>query len=284
MSVVMNSVRSNRLISHIQSEIDENRLVLPTLPDVAIRARDAINSGDASVDKIVSIVSSDAALSARLIQVANSPLYRGQVEIEKLPLAVSRLGLNTVKTLITSIVLKQLFKPQSSMVEDYFREIWQQSVNVSAISRALASRCPNLDPEQAMLAGLIHQIGKLPILMYAQDNPDLLSNNEEFADLLEQLHPNIGMIIMTAWKFPESLSSVVAEYKDFRRISGSETEYVDVVQVAFLESIGGNLQSADDIDLNSVSAFAKLGLAADIEILDIEGVAEEVQEAQTLIN
>ena len=138
------------------------------MPDVAIRVREAVHQGDVTVSQLAEMTLTDAALSARLIQVANSPLYRGRVEIEKLSNAISRLGMRTTRNLATNLVMKQIFQSKSAALAEIFQEVWEHSVSVSAISRALASRCRNLDPDQAMLSGLIHQIGKLPILMYAE--------------------------------------------------------------------------------------------------------------------
>ncbi|WP_256360884.1 HDOD domain-containing protein [Methylomonas koyamae] len=121
---------------HVQEELDANRLVLPTLPDVAIKVRDAVSNGDATAQSLAEIIATDAAISARLIQVSNSPLYRGAVEIKNIQMAVTRLGNNTIRTLITSLIMQQMFTPTSALLETYFRKTWEQGVNVSAIARA----------------------------------------------------------------------------------------------------------------------------------------------------
>ena len=71
-------------LNHVQEELDANRLILPTLPDIALKVRDAVSKGDASASELADMIVTDAALSARLIQVANSPLYRGTVEINNI--------------------------------------------------------------------------------------------------------------------------------------------------------------------------------------------------------
>ena len=74
---------------HVQEELDANRLILPTLPDIALKVRDTVSQGDASAQQLAEMIATDAALSARLIQVANNPLYRGAVEINNIQMAVS---------------------------------------------------------------------------------------------------------------------------------------------------------------------------------------------------
>lgn len=268
---------------HVQEALDTNRLVLPTLPDVALKVRDAVAKGDASAQELADMIVTDAALSARLIQVANSPLYRGAMEVNSIQMAVTRLGSTTIRTLITSLVMQQMFSPTNPLLEKYFRETWEQGVNVSAISRALSSFVPHLNPEEAMLAGLIHQIGKLPVLMLVEDIPEFRDSPSRLNKLLEKAHPPIGKIIMDTWDFPEGLKLVASEYVNFQRDSVEKADYVDLVQVAFLQSIAGTEHPATRIDWNSVSSFAKLGLDSDAEILEIEGISESIDETHSMM-
>ena len=268
---------------HVQTELDANRLVLPTLPDVALKVRDAVAKGEATSQELADMIVTDAALSARLMQVANSPLYRGTVEVNNIQMAVTRLGSSTIRTLITSLVMQQMFSPANSLLEQHFRETWEQGVNVSSISRALTSFVPHLNPDEAMLAGLIHQIGKLPILMLVEDIPEFNESPSRLNKLLEKAHPPIGKIIMDTWDFPEELKLVASEYVDFQRDSGEKADYVDLVQVAFLQSIAGTNHPACRIDWNTVPSFAKLGMAPDEEILEIEGISEEIELAQSML-
>jgi HD-like signal output (HDOD) protein len=271
-------------LAHVQQELDANRLILPTLPDIALKVRDAVSKGEANAEELAKMITTDAALSARLIQVANSPLYRGTVEVNNIQMAVARLGNNTIRTLVTSLVMQQMFSPTSDTLEEQFRETWEQSVNVSAICRALSSFASHLDADEAMLAGLIHQIGKLPILMLVEKIDEFRDSPSRLNKLLEKAHPAVGKIIMDSWNFPESLKPVASEYINFQRDSGAVADYVDLVQVAFLQSIAGTAHPASRVDWSTVPAFTKLGMAADAEILEIEGVAEEIEMAQVMLS
>ncbi len=262
---------------YLQGELDANRLVLPTLPDVALKVRDAVSKGDSTSQDLADMIVTDPALSVRLIQVANSPLYRGAVEIKTIQMAVTRLGGSTIRTLVTSLIMQQIFTPSTELLENHFIEIWKQSVNVSAISRVLASFTSHLNPDQAMLAGLTYQIGKLPVLMLAEHIPEFKDSPSRLNKLLEKAHPPIGKMIMENWGFPEELKLVSSEYVNFDRDSENKADYIDLVQVAFLQSISGTDHPACRIDWHTVPAFAKLGLSADVDILKIESVSEEIE-------
>jgi len=269
-------------LDHVKTELEANRLILPTLPDVAIKVRDAVAKGDATAQQLADMIVTDAALSARLIQVANSPLYQGAVEIKNIQMAVTRMGNSTIRTLITSLVMQQMFTTKSKLLERYFRSIWEQGVNVSAISRALCTFAPHLNSDEAMLAGLIHQIGKLPILTLVEKIPEFRESPSRLDKLLEKAHPHVGKIIMDTWHFPVELKAAASEYVDFQRDSGVKADYVDIVQVAFLQSIAGTDHPACRVDWQTVPAFAKIGLRADAEILEIEGVSDEIQLARSM--
>ncbi|WP_031438502.1 HDOD domain-containing protein [Methylobacter tundripaludum] len=271
-------------LDHVQVELDANRLVLPTLPDIALKVKNAVTDGDISAKELAAMIVTDAALSTQIIRVANSPVYRGASEINNIQMAVSRLGNNTIRSLVTSLVMKQMFRPSSKLLESLFRRTWEQSVNVSAISRALCAFVPHLNSDEAMLAGLIHQIGKLPILMLVENIPEFRDSPTRMEKLLEKAHPAVGKLIMDAWDFPANLKPVASEYVNFRYDSGPKADYVDVVQVAFLQSIAGTDHPACRVDCSAVPSFTKLGFPANTEILEIEGISDEIEIARSMLS
>jgi HD-like signal output (HDOD) protein len=274
------SVKS--FVDHVQEELEANRLVLPTLPDIALKVRSAVAKGSTSSQELADMIVTDTALSARLIQVANSPLYRGAVDVNSIQMAVTRLGSATIRTLITSLVMQQMFTPTSKVLEHYFRETWQQGVNVSAISRALASLTTHLDADEAMLAGLIHQIGKLPILTLVENIPEFRDSPARLDKLLEKAHAPIGKIIMDTWEFPDALKRVPSEYVNLQRNTNEPADYVDLVQVAFLQSIVGKDHPFNKVEWKTIPSFAKFDLSHEEEVIDIEGVSEEIDQAHSM--
>ena len=272
-------------IDFIGNELAKNSPFLPTLPDVAMKVMSAVSKEEASPKELAAIILTDPALSARLIRVTNSPRFRRAAEISNVQMAVMVLGNKTVRTLVSSMITQNLFKPSSKFLEADFKQIWELSKNVSAVSNFLCSLAPHLDPNEAMLAGLIHQVGKLPILSMIDRAPEFVEfkNSPTLTRmLLEQAHSAVGKIVMDKLDFPATIKPVASEYNNFKYDSGAKADYVDVVQVAFLQSIAGTEHPACRVDYSTVPAFAKLGLSYDVEMIEFGSVSGDVELVNSL--
>lgn len=251
------------LIDKVQSElldaIHNDELVLPTLPEVALRVREAADDPDVGLVELGKIISTDAALTTRIVKVVNSPLLRAASEISDLNSAISRLGMNYTANLAMGLAIEQMFQATSDLVDRRLREVWERSTEVAGISHVLCRQFTRLRPDEATLAGLVHQIGILPILAYAEENSSLLGDTFTLEQVIDRLHPRLGQQILTAWNFSPELSCVPAEYLDFDRQT-PEVDYVDIVQVAVLQSHVGSDHPLGQVDWTQVNAFDKLGL------------------------
>jgi len=268
-------------VNELIEDLESGNLQLPTLPEVALRVRDVVDDENASANQIAEIIAQDAALSARLLQVANSPLYRGRQEIDRLSMVVSRLGNKLVRNLVTSQVMKQMFQATNDMVDKRLRDVWEHSVQVAAIARALAANTPGVMPDQAMLAGLLHDIGTLPILYRAEERDELLDTPGLLDELILRLHTRIGGAILKHWKFPDMLVAVAAEHENLERDHPGPADLIDVVQVANLQSHMDTDHPLAIVDWSNVSAFQRLGLDDNVNEIELTDV-EEIQEVKRL--
>jgi len=182
--------------------IDRDALFLPTLPEVALRIRLAAEDTEISISALSKVIGSDTALSARLIKVANSPLLRPNFEVSDVNTAIRRLGVNYTCNLAIGLVVEQMFHAKSPVIEQKMRDIWKQSLQVAGISYTLCQHYTSLKPDQATLAGLIHLIGILPILTYAEDHYELLSDPISLNHVIDSIHPVIGERLLRSWDFP----------------------------------------------------------------------------------
>lgn len=276
----------SKLAEKVQQEllqaIDNDDLVLPTLPEVALRVREAAEDPDIGIPQLSKVIGNDAALTARIIKVVNSPLLRTNREITDLQMAVSRLGINYTCNLATGLAMEQMFQATSDVVDRKMREVWNKSTEIAGICHVLCRHYTRLLPDQATLAGLVHQIGILPILTYAEEHNELLSDSISLNHVIEQIHPIIGDKILRTWQFPELITQVPSQYLDFTRDS-AKVDYVDIVQVATLQSHLGSEHPYTQLDWSKVQAFSKLGLDPNVDMQADEDLSAAMDAAMSML-
>ena len=270
----------NKLAEKVQQAlvmaIDNDDLVLPTLPEVALKIRQAAEDPEVSISHLSKVISRDTALTARLIKVVNSPLLRATQEVTDLHTAITRLGTNSSSNLSIGLVMEQIFHARSEVVEQKMRDVWRRSLEVAGVCYALCRNHSQLKPDQAALGGLVHQIGVLPILTYAEDHYELLSDPVSLNHVIDSIHPLLGDKLLRGWDFPEMLVNVPAHYQDLERDSAS-LDYVDLVQVAVLYCHKNTDHPLANAALSSLPAFRKLR----IDPLN-EAVRTELDEARSM--
>jgi HD-like signal output (HDOD) protein len=274
----------SQFIDTMIDDIAKNRLEFPTLPEVALRVRKLIEQPDVTTAQVGKVLSSDPALTSRLLQIANSAMFTGLPPVENIKAAVNRLGLALVRNMVTCVVMKALYQPKmASNIKVRMQALWKHSTKVAAFSHALAKPFPNLRPDEAMLGGLIHDIGTLPILTRASANPEIANDPEKLQYVIDKLHCDIGRLILEAWHFPEELVTVAAEHEDLNRVSIGEVEYVDIVMVANLHSHLGTSHPHGKADWTNIPVFDKLNLTPVESIQALKDAKAEISAVYNLL-
>ncbi len=276
-------VRAEEIKADLLSALESDQLVLPTLPEIALQVREAASDPDTDIKRLHDLLASDAALSARVVRVANSPLVRGHQKIEHLQAALSRLGVKYSCNLVVGLAMEQIFQATNELIDQRLREAWAVSTEVAAISTVLAQHFTNLEADKATLAGLTHQIGVLPVLSYLEENADRITVSAEDMDqIIAAISPDLGCRILRSWDFEDDLAQVPAEHQNYTRDSES-IDYVDVVMVAWLQSQGEELEAGTVPERSQIPAFKKLGLATEEESLDMGPLVEEIDMAMSVL-
>jgi len=267
----------------VTTAIRKDQLQLPTLPEVALNIREAAEKEDISAGELADVISADPGLAARVVKVANSPIYRGAREIETIATAVARLGINQSCSLATGFAMQQMFQATSEIVDRKLRTVWAQATQIAAISGVLARNFTRLKPDQAMLAGLTHNIGTLPVLTWAEEHDRLLNDGITLDRVIDEIHGELGSLILRNWKFPDEIAAVPETYTKFDREAHS-TDYIDVVMVAHLQTIAGTNHPLAQLDWNRIQAFHNLGLDPSVESSEMEDVSEEFEAAMAALS
>jgi len=276
------SEQIDQIRAELLQAIDSDQLVLPTLPEVALQIREKAADPDVEVGTLTKVIQNDTALSARIVKVANSPLLRASRPIEDLKSAVTRLGITYTSNVATSMAMQQMFQATSDVIDQRMREAWSRSTEVAGIAHALARHFTRLKPDQATLAGIVHRIGALPILTYAEENRRLLKDPALLDTLIEELHPSIGRRILERWGFPLELVAVPEGHLDFWR-EVPKVDYADVVLVANLQSYIGSDNQLAHMDWSEISAFARLGVSPEINTTEMEDLSEDMEAAMAML-
>ncbi len=270
--------KSTLFFNKLKKAVETDQLTLPTLPEVAIKIREAVESESNSAQQIADMLAQDASLTARMLQVANSPIYRARSQIDDLTMAIARLGTRVVRDLVICLTMKQIYQATSDLLDQQFRELWSTSVEVAAISRMIAGES-SLNPEQALIAGLIHNIGALPVLKMAEDDEELSTDKASLNQLIKDLQSPVGELILSFWNFPDHLIDVVSKWNTFNRQHNGPADYVDIVQIAILQS--GHTQYSDaPEDWRQVPAFSAVGIKPDISIIEVEENKTKIDETR----
>lgn len=255
----MSQPQAASVIDQIYLAIENNELVLPTMPDSAIKIQRMLDDINVSANQIVLAIASDPVIATQIIKTANSAAYSDKPKVDSIMAAVSRLGFKLLRNIVITITMTRLSNTKHPAIKKHLAEFWVHSREVAAISYVLAKNQKHLNPDQAMLAGLVHDIGTLPLCHYAEKMISGL-DGEALDSLVRKFGAKIGERLLRAWEFPPELTEVVIAHEDLFRETGSNlASYADIVTVANIL----NRASAKIIDWNNIAAVKRLWLSAE---------------------
>lgn len=273
------NARIDIFFDKLKHAVDEDKLDLPSLPEVALKIRDVAEDENSTTQQVADILCQDGSLSARLLKVANSPLYRSRVPIDDLHTAITRLGIKLVRDVVINLAMKQIYQPTSVAMEAHFRQTWNNSINVAALSQMMSTTVPGIKKEKALLAGLIHNIGSLPILLLAENDVYLFHDTSALNSLVMDLQGRVGAMILKSWYFSDEMINVVSQCHNFAYRHEGEADLLDVVQCALLQGGVVDDKYTPD-DLSQVAAFSKLGMDCDINVVHLEQNQELIDDVK----
>ncbi|MBV7314962.1 HDOD domain-containing protein [Shewanella sp. NIFS-20-20] len=260
-----------QLLVRLLRKLKEDTLVLPTLPEVAMRVQEVTSSDSSSLKQVADVIGQDAAITARLIKIANSALYSRGVPVDHIGGAVNRIGLQQIRSIATSIAMEQLFISTNEMVWEVMDEVWQTSINVTAAACAILNKYQAKHGKQSFnidtmtLAGLVHNIGALPILTEAEADPDLFTDIDKLRQVVRKLQGPIGRSVLSSWEFSDEVTEVVTRWSDLSYCP-EKVSYIDFIRAGAFYA--GELRAGDHYR-QRMDAFVERGLpVTEEELLD----------------
>ncbi|MGO9380320.1 MAG: HDOD domain-containing protein [Dissulfurispiraceae bacterium] len=209
---------------------------IPSLPTVAMKALDLINNDGSSIDELEKIISQDQSFSARLLRIANSPYYGMNRRIDTISSGVMLIGFNTMRSLVVAASLKDMHR-KFGLFE---QRLWEHSLGVSVASSLLAKVTKMVKPEEALVSGLIHDVGKTILNNSIPDKYTLISQKvyeegaffrDVEAEFLGYTHCDVGGLIARKWKLPKNLEIVIEYHHSESLPVFEDSEYEALCQI-----------------------------------------------------
>lgn len=202
----------------INKLLEESELTkLPSLPHVLVKLLNACQKDTTCFDTLAEIINKDAALSAKVLSVANSPVYGKSHELTSLKQILLFLGLDTIKSIAITASVQQFFSRYSKEKSRFLKGFWEHTLYTALVAKTLARLTSYNNPEEAYLAGLLHDIGKLIFENYSQhEYSELVYTDNSSEELLERenekyeiTHDDIGARLLEMWGISDVISDAV---------------------------------------------------------------------------
>ncbi len=194
---------------------------IPAFPAVALRVLDLVSQDDPDFDLLVREIASDATLSAQVLRMANSALFSLETQIGTVQQAVFMLGTQRVQSLVMSVATANYSR--AALRTEAFQRCWQHTIATAVLSREIAAAADAPQPEQAYSLGLLHDIGRLGLLVAWPDDYDLMVRKADrnvisLLELEKQLftmdHCELGRRLIEQWKLPHEFCVVAGRHHD----------------------------------------------------------------------
>ena len=254
---IPDELAKSNLMSGFVHHYNHEELNIPSLPDVAIKLSRAIQN-DAGIADAAKIIQHDPVFSAKLIGLANCPLYLGANPVKSCLEAVNRIGLNATRNLIISLSVSGIFKTNSPLIKKYLDEIWKESLSISIISFVLANITKQVKPEEALLAGLICNIGTVPFLSFAANCPKNYYTEADIERSLPYIKGPVGYKILHDWGFVEDYLQIPLYGDDWYQNNSEQLNLTDIVVLSRLHNKIGQKHASELPVITSIPAASKL--------------------------
>jgi HD-like signal output (HDOD) protein len=223
-------------VKGLAAELSAGQVELPSVPDIVVSLQQALSDDNVTNDTIVRVIGSEPMLAGRLLTMANSvALNTTGRKIADLPTAVARVGFNIVRSAALSFAVEQLRKASEYRhLEKQLDVLWKDSVQIAALCHVIARRFSSLNGDTALLAGLMHNVGRIYILTRASKYPTLTADPLTFNSIVRDWHANVAKALLENWKVADEIVDAVAGYEDLDREARGPVTLTDVLSLAML--------------------------------------------------
>jgi len=237
---------------------DSESSILPSLPDTAVRIQLAIEDDLSDADAVARLVVTDPAIATKLIKTANSALYGGRSPVQTLTAAIVRLGMQTTCNLVLTFALKEVFRTRNKLLRQRMRDLWEHSAYIAATCLVLAREVEGVNPEEALLVGLVHDIGAIATINYAARDTQRVLDLEGLEQTISCMRGELGALILRRWKFAPTVAVAVRDAECWLREHVEAADFTDLVIVAQVHERLRKKETDGLPRIEDIPAFAKV--------------------------
>jgi putative nucleotidyltransferase with HDIG domain len=218
---------ADKLTAIIDSRIQSDRLVVPTMPAIAIECLKVIKDPRQTFKSVGDVIAKDPVLSSRVLKLANSAAFPGLTPAITLEAAISRMGIEGLTVTLVQYSIHQAFTSRDERIRNSFRGIWEHSLGVALIAKDLASKLipSGPEPSAAYLAGLLHDVGKPVVASLLLEAEKQVSQGKKSAWIDESIwrkivgesHRKVGVILARKWNLPAEVVGTIEDCKAYDR-------------------------------------------------------------------
>lgn len=269
-----------KILEDIASDLSGDKITFPTFLDITFQVRTALKDPNLNVDQLAKLVGAEPLMSTKIISMSNSvAMNPSGREIADIKSAIVRVGMEAVRTVSFAVAMEQLLKSKQMQVfEGTSKKLWEHTSHVAALCRVLARKVARINGDEAMFAGLVHDLGVFYLMSRAVNFPELVNDKAELHALLTGWHDNIGHALLSALGSPEPILQAVQEHETDRPIAEVKT-LSDVLYLA--NKIANRTSSWRDPEFGEVVDTSVVDTVFDAEML-AEIIEESEEEVQSL--
>jgi HD-like signal output (HDOD) protein len=206
-------------IRQLSLELAAGDIRLPSFPDIALRVQQVLEDTRAPRTQVARVIGADAALAARILRLANSAFFRPSTHaITDLQQALTRLGTQLVRCTAVSFSLQQMtIGTGQEKLQPTLQKLWREGTLVASIAYVIARETQAAKPDEALMTGLMHNIGRLYIAVSETRHAAQGMDSETWVRLIEEWHPRIAGAILKHWEFPPAIVTAVADQGNMLR-------------------------------------------------------------------
>ncbi|NGP53869.1 HDOD domain-containing protein [Thioalkalivibrio sp. XN8] len=204
------------IVQNLAGELSKGQVELPSLPVVVMRLRNELAQSGFDVPRLAHLAATEPVLAGSILTMANSvACRRAGSETLDLKIAITRIGADKVQALAWRFAMRQL-KQNSDLgaCRDLLEEEWSLGLRIAAACHLIAERSGDINPDEALVVGLIHNVGRIYLLSRADAHPALFESPAVLSELLDMWHVSIGQAIVESWHLPEVAVEAVAAQAD----------------------------------------------------------------------